>query len=181
MSSSTTSSSSTKTKTIPGKNPPGQPPGFTLPTYVPPKPSTTSAAPTALPSGTGTLPLDEMMVSQRECMVIDNWVHDPPKEEYIKQLTDKCSTITEVLGVADEPIHWKVGTKIDAEIRWQEGCAGAGIEQNPRYPMEGYDCETLMRDNFKFEDCDEPVRGYGGYRIVGCLRYTAWMHNQNLD
>ncbi|KAL2800861.1 hypothetical protein BJX66DRAFT_290314 [Aspergillus keveii] len=138
-----------------GHNPPGQPPGFTLPT----PPHTSS-----------------VQVSDQDCKYPDhNGPETLPATDHtaISELSRRCSYVTVGLGPDCPPWKWshKVpGAEYHAEISWVKGCQGPQLDL--RSPTPELSCQQIMTDNF--DHCQEH-QGFGGSRQVGCLIYSAWL------
>jgi hypothetical protein len=144
-------------------NPPGQPPGFTLPT------------PTKVTSETS-VPEPEIAIGEQRCWKQDLFEHKQVYDGVVNDLAELCirDLITEdqiSMGPDDKPLSWQNGipsvTVGYAEITWVDGCVGP--DQNPMYPADGLTCRNILFGNW--EACQSANGGAGGYRVVGCLRY----------
>ncbi|KAL4785517.1 hypothetical protein BJX76DRAFT_356070 [Aspergillus varians] len=196
-----TTFSTTIKATIAGTNPPGQPPGFDLPTAEPTATSTrTNPAGFDLPTTIGTatksttrpanpsategktLPKDPDNVGDQTCIEQDGWKPAEKNQMLIQQMANQClhGGIDEAemsFGPDTPVIEFQMANGYGypfyvGQIGWWKGCVGP--RQNPIFPMEGYDCRTLLKENFEMKNCRH--FGYGGYRQVGCLYYFSQLY-----
>jgi hypothetical protein len=83
-----------------------------------------------------------------------------------------------MLGPDDERIEYSLASKnylheepwYVVNVEWVEGCEWPA--QNVHHRMVGRNCNQLIVDNFKMENC-KTNHGYGGSIVIGCLRYTS--------
>ncbi|KAL2838577.1 hypothetical protein BJX68DRAFT_272521 [Aspergillus pseudodeflectus] len=185
-SSSTTSSvSSTSTSSVTQThNPPGQPPGFTLPTahptttrgHNPPGQPPGFTLPTAQPASS--VPVSEQVCDYWDTTTSDN--HPIMNHAAVMQLGKKCNWDTNTprdkpMGRGDGELIWRVtnparDTDYYASIKWKNGCEGPAM--NVRNPTPELTCERIIINNL--EKCQNK-HGYRGYIEVGCLVYISEM------
>jgi hypothetical protein len=185
-SSSTTSSvSSTSTSSVTeAHNPPGQPPGFTLPTahptttrgHNPPGQPPGFTLPTAQPASS--VPVSEQVCDYWDTTTSDN--HPIMNHAAVMQLGKKCNWDTNTprdkpMGRGDGELIWRVtnparDTDYYASIKWKNGCEGPAM--NVRNPTPELTCERIIINNL--EKCQNK-HGYRGYIEVGCLLYISEM------
>ncbi|CBF70112.1 hypothetical protein AN6134.2 [Aspergillus nidulans FGSC A4] len=156
-------------------NPPGQPPGFTLPTYVPPKPTNNAE---------GTLSANMDLVSERICFEEDDFVPAKLDQANVEDVAELCRdgqgpiNDNTMLGPDDERIEYSLASGNSpheepwyvVDVEWVKGCEGPA--QNVHHPMVGRNCHQLIVDNFSMKNCKTKY-GYGGSIVIGCLRYTS--------
>ncbi|KAL3471047.1 hypothetical protein BJX99DRAFT_263662 [Aspergillus californicus] len=164
-------------------NPPGQAPGFDLPTATsmsttsdPPAPTDTSAPPDPLPK-------DPSLVTEIECLENEGWIPAKFNPMIIHNLGQYCSRGLKPnelsLGAGDPFIKWGEATEYHKPFYWATidflaECEGP--RQNSQFPMEGYNCADIITDIFKVKNCRTRF-GFGGRRTIGCLKYEAWIQD----
>lgn len=113
--------------------------------------------------------------------------HDQGKIEAIAKKCKDSLKNKKLFHAGDDSIKWGPiahgKTHYYAFVAWRDGCKGPA--QDPWSPKKGYDCETILKENFDFEWCEKgqsddgegtPSWGlpYGGYTDIGCLTYRSW-------
>ncbi|KAL3451666.1 hypothetical protein BJX65DRAFT_304255 [Aspergillus insuetus] len=68
-------------------------------------------------------------------------------------------------------ISWTVDNYF-AEIKFDPRCEGPA--QNPQYPMVGYYCQSIIKENFALKS-RVTKNGFGGSLRVGCLFYNSYV------
>jgi hypothetical protein len=119
-------------------------------------PSTTSATETA--TGAVPLPDDSSLIGKPQCYEHSDSAPTTIDAPTVQTLSDKCFDGTTIpaeklsLGGPGEPssISWTVNNYF-TEIKFDPRCEGPA--QNPQYPMVGYDCQSIIRENFALKSC----------------------------
>ncbi|KAL2845449.1 hypothetical protein BJY01DRAFT_247713 [Aspergillus pseudoustus] len=179
-STTSTSTTTTTTKTRPlGHNPPGQPPGFTLPW---PHSTTTTATTTTTTTTDLPTPLPATPLDPITCLEDKNINPDPIDMIMVQKLGDYCAR-----GLIGDDLNLGPGSKpvkFDSaspqgfpfyyvEITYVEDCPDRSLpRQNPEFPMAGYTCTSIITEIFKLKTC-KTKNGHGGELRVGCLRYMG--------
>ncbi|KAL4786908.1 hypothetical protein BJX76DRAFT_320068 [Aspergillus varians] len=110
--------------------------------------STTSSTTTATASGPEPLPSDPSLVEDTKCYEHANASATKIDKDIIRKLADKCEKISDNAYSAE----WDLG-KDDgepyyfAQVYVDSQCDAPA--QNPQYPMKGYSCRTLIKENFE--------------------------------
>ncbi|OJJ55661.1 hypothetical protein ASPSYDRAFT_1159531 [Aspergillus sydowii CBS 593.65] len=122
----------------------------------------------------------------------DDHIHRPTvtaDPEFAKKVAKMCSDevpadATNADGDYSSAYSWYAGRDDEglsyiADIWWDppEQC---GMTQNLLKPMDGWDCERIMRENFnracqKGLQADEIGRGRGGFIKLGCVYYQSYL------
>lgn len=137
-------------------------------------PSATLLSPPSSTPATDPLPSNPSEIEGPNCADSDDGNDLEVDRSVVQKLADVCTHYmlpadTMTMGPAIENITWSIGKGWDewyytAAVRFEGGCNGPA--QNLAAPMEGYDCNSLLKGNF--DDCKT-----GGSTKVGCLVYES--------
>lgn len=109
--------------------------------------------------------------------------------EFAKKVAKMCSSevpagATNADGDYSSAYSWYVGKDDEgysyiADI-WSDPPKQCGMTQNILKPMEDWDCERIMRENFnrackKGLQADEIGQGRGGFIKIGCVYYQSYL------